>query len=310
MDDLDRRLITELQSDPRQNHTKLTRSLGISEHTVGKRIERLVSSGEIIFTALPYMKLFGYNTSAYVGLRLKQKSKSSSIAMQLCKMPQIRYVSSCEGFADIFFGGDYKSNEELSNFISDYVAKIDGISQVNTMVELKQIKEQSFGRFGIQNLKRKIVPQVGDIVIDEIDHRIILELQKDCRIPIKKLAQLINKSEQTINRRIKNLVASGAIELAAMVSDKVIAYAQNVFIAVEVELPKLNNVAETIAVNPLIGNAGIYSGSLQVLAYIQTTSPEDVYDFTNRQLVNIDGVNRIDWLINLKVLKRGFSWIR
>jgi Lrp/AsnC family transcriptional regulator, regulator for asnA, asnC and gidA len=178
------------------------------------------------------------------------------------------------------------------------------------MVELKQIKEQSFGRFGIQNLKRKIVPQVGDIVIDEIDHRIILELQKDCRIPIKKLAQLINKSEQTINRRIKNLVASGAIELAAMVSDKVIAYAQNVFIAVEVELPKLNNVAETIAVNPLIGNAGIYSGSLQVLAYIQTTSPEDVYDFTNRQLVNIDGVNRIDWLINLKVLKRGFSWIR
>jgi len=310
MDKLDRRIIAELQFDPRQNNAKLAASLGITQHTVGKRIERLVSSGEIIFTALPYMPLFGFCISAYIGLRLRQKSMLPFIAAQLCKSPQIRYLSSSEGFADIFIGGDFKNNDDLSNFISEHIAKIEGISQINTMVEIKRIKEPSFGRFGIRNLRRNIIPKQEGIVIDEIDHLIILELQKDARKPLKNLASLLNLSEQTISLRIKKLITSGAIELATLVSDKVIMDSQNVFVAIEIDLPKVVEVGTYIATFPVVASAGIYSSDFQILAYLIADSPEDIYNFTNKELLKIDGVNRIDWLINLKVLKRGFSWIR
>ena len=310
MDKLDRRIIAELQFDPRQNNAKLAASLGITQHTVGKRIERLVSSGEIIFTALPYMPLFGFYISAYIGLRLRQKSMLPLIAAQLCKSPQIRYVSSCEGFADIFIGGDFRNNEDLANFIAEHVAKIEGISQINTLVEIKRIKEPSFGRFGIRNLRRNITPKREGIVNDEIDHLIILELQKDARKPLKNLASLMKMSEQTISLRIKKLIASGAIELATLVSDKVIMDSQNVFVAIKIDLPKVVEVGTYLATFPVVANAGIYSGDFQILAYLNADSPEDINNFTNKELLKIDGVNRIDWLINLNVLKRGFSWIR
>jgi len=307
MDSIDRKLITELQIDPRKSSAKLAKGLGITERTVSKRINRLVSSGELVFTALPDMRHFGFPTSAYIGIRLDRPSKSSEVAEHLCQLSQLRFISVCEGFADIFIRGEFTSNEALSFFVTDHLAKIEGISSIDTMVELRHIKRLTWG-LQYRNPAELPISKVNENPIDEADHRLIIELQQDCRVPLKKLARQINTNESTVYRRINNLIASGAIELTAIPNFSKTGSTHG-FVLVQTELPRMVEVAQSIASHTQISTVGIYSGPVQILAGIHISSPEDFLDLVTRELIKTPGVIRVDTLIHLKVYKQKFFWI-
>jgi DNA-binding Lrp family transcriptional regulator len=310
MDELDRRLIIELQANPRKSNARLAKSLGIAEHTVSKRIKHFVSLDELIFTALPDMKRFGYPTSAYIGLKITQNTRSFAIAEQLCQSPDLRWVSTCEGFADLIIRGEFTSDEELADFVTDYLGNIEGISRIDTMVELKKVKRRTFSSLRNRDATRMTAQQTGDIVIDAVDRRLILELQKDSRAPLKKLAQTVDMSEMTVSRRIKNLVASGAIELTAILNTSKSGYPAHGIIGIEAEIPELARVAESIACHPQISFVGIYSGPVQIIAGIHASSPEDFLYLVTQELVKTEGIIRLDLLIHSKVFKQVFSWLQ
>ena len=52
---------------------------------------------------------------------------------------------------------------------------------------------------------------INEIKLDKVDRRILIELDKNCRIPSTKLARLVHKSRQAVDYRINNLVTQGAI---------------------------------------------------------------------------------------------------
>jgi len=310
MDDLDRNLLIELQKDPRKSNARLAQTLGITEPTVSRRIEHLRLDSELVFTALPDMRLFGYTTSAYIALKVKQPSKILEIATQLCESPKLRSVSTCEGFADIFIGGDFTSPDELTEFITDYLGKINGISQLDTIVELKRIKQRSFGRIGIRGSGRLTTLEKGAVAIDAIDRNLILALQKDCRAPLKQLASEVNMSEPTVYRRINHLINSGAIELTVIPNLKKIGYPAIGFIGIQAELSKILAVAKAVSQYSQINIVGIYSGPIQILAGLYAQSYEELAAFSTQTLAQIKGVIRIDWLIHKKELKRSLPWLR
>jgi Lrp/AsnC family transcriptional regulator for asnA, asnC and gidA len=306
MDELDRRIVAELQSDSRKSNARLAKSLGISEPTVSRRIERLVSSNDLVFSALPDMKLFGYTTSAYIGLRIRQSARSL-IAEQLCLSPCLRFVSACEGFADFFVGGDFTSTEKLADFITGYLGKIDGVIHIDTMVELKQLKKRSYG-LQFREVSASEIRKAGNIACDEANHRLIIELQKDCRTPLKKLACELHMSEPTVYRHIKNLVVSGAIQLTVIATQDL--YRVQDIIGIEADPLDLERVASSISHFPQVQHVGIYSGPIQILAGIYSSSYEDLSHFTTHELVKTEGITRVALIGQLKVLKRGLPWIR
>jgi Lrp/AsnC family transcriptional regulator for asnA, asnC and gidA len=310
MDELDRRLLIELQKDPRISNARLAKMLGITEPTVSRRIERLVSDTDLVFTALPDMRLFGFNTSAYVALKVKQPSKIAEIATLLSESPQLRAVSTCEGFADIFAGGDFKSTDEFTEFITDYLGKINGISQLDTMVELKRIKQRSCGRIGIRGSGRLTTLEKGAVTIDDVDRDLIFALQKDCRAPLKKLASEVNISEPTVYRRIQNLISSGAIELTTVTNMRKIGYTANGVIGIRADLSKILNVAKAVSQHTQVEYVGIFSGPIQILAGYYAQSCEELAAFATQTLAQTKGVIRIDWLIHSKIFKRNLSWLR
>ena len=316
MDELDHRLIYELQPDPRKSISRLAKSLGITEATVSRRIERLLSSGELFITALPDLKTFGYITSAYILLRTSPSSRSSEIAQYLCQSPSLWYISTCEGWADIFLRGDFTSNENLADFITDYLGKIPGISGIETLVELKPIKKRTFGiekrTFGIEkrDVTGTVEKKLNDVIFDEIDHHIILELQKDSRTPLKKLADDVGLSKPTVYKRIKNLVLSGAIDLTAIPNTVEVNFPVACLLGVEAELPQIKEVAKSISQYTQVVTVGLYSGPKQILASIYPVSPEDLLRLVNQEIVKIEGVIRTDLLLQLKAFKQRYSWFQ
>jgi DNA-binding Lrp family transcriptional regulator len=305
MDELDRRLLVELQDEPRKSNASLAKILGISERSVSKKIEHLLSSGEIIFSALPDMETFGYFTSAYIAIKTNHQSDATKIARQLCECPQLRLVSICAGFADIFVGGNFESNKGLALFITDYLAKIEGISRIDTMVELQTLKKKLFGRLENDKKSTLMSSPKPNVSIDKIDYNLVLELQKDSRAPLKKLANELNLSAPTIKRRIRKLVASGALELTAIPKAAAIGFPIDGIIGVEAELPDLVRIAMSIGqYTTQVGMVGIYSGPIPLFVYLSAPDSESLTQFASKTLTGIEGVRRIDFLIILENLKR------
>lgn len=139
MDTLDRRLIVELEKDPRQSNMELSRILGTSESTVRRRINKLVSSGTIILTAVPDPFKVGYKTIAFITLQV-QLSKIENIAEQLAAYPEVHYLCICAGSCDIVIWVLVRSAEELSDFIVKKLGSIEGIIRSETMIHLSYPK--------------------------------------------------------------------------------------------------------------------------------------------------------------------------
>jgi Lrp/AsnC family transcriptional regulator, regulator for asnA, asnC and gidA len=265
MDELDHKIVKELQINPRISYANLATSLGTSEATISRRIEHLISSGTVVFTALPDMKRFGYPIRVYIGLRVERPSILTEITKQICQFNQVRFICSCEGFEDIFIRGEFKSNEDLNDFIINHLCKIDGISNIDTMIELQQIKSSTFGRTEIQKVNNiNTPPTIHDI--DEIDRRLVIELQKNCRTPANKLALIINMDESTVHRRINKLISSGAVILTVTPNIGKATYSSTGFIFVEAELPEIASVADALAIYHECTLVGIYSGPVRILA--------------------------------------------
>lgn len=100
LDQVDLRLIVELQKNVRNSNAELARLMNVSESTVRRRINRLVSSGTIMLTAVPDPIKMGYQTLAFIGLQVKL-SQIEAVAKRLIPYPEVHYIGICSGSSDI-----------------------------------------------------------------------------------------------------------------------------------------------------------------------------------------------------------------
>lgn len=141
MDELDHRLITELAKDARQNCAELSRTLGVSETTVRRRIQHLEKNGIITFTATLNPAKLGYSIIALIALEV-DLGNIDKISESLALCPDVRYVSLCTGNHDIFIGTWFHSSAELTQFVKNYLAKVPGIRKSETFVILDVKKDE------------------------------------------------------------------------------------------------------------------------------------------------------------------------
>jgi Lrp/AsnC family transcriptional regulator for asnA, asnC and gidA len=303
MNELDRALIKELQKDPRQTNKHLAVSLGITENTARRRIDHLVSSGNLIFTVLPDLRKLGFPIRAYIFLHVDHL-KIGEVSEQLCKIPCLRFVSHCIGFADLYARGDFSSLESMSDFILDNLGKINGISRVETKLVCKELRrEYSY----IMTTPPEF--QTINSVIEQVDVNLIRQLQKNARSTLKELAQQTRLSDATVHRHIKELVYSGIIAFRAIPSERIIGYSAESFISIQTELDKTHTVAEEMKKYPQVRYLGYISGPIQLLAGIHASSTENLSEFVTKELIKIKGIIGIETISFLKVLKQTFTWI-
>ena len=139
MDEIDYKLVFELQKEPRKQNTELAQLLGVSEATVRRHIRDLVESGTLKLTALPNLTKVGYRTRAFIGLQV-EVSKVEAVAERIAQYPEVHFLIFCAGNVDIFIWALFSSTEHLSRFITTELGQIPGIMRMETMVQLRAVK--------------------------------------------------------------------------------------------------------------------------------------------------------------------------
>lgn len=139
LDNLDRRLISLLQENGRRSNTEMARVLDVTETTIRNRVTRLIDEGLINIVAVPTPRAVGLTLSAIIGISvtLTYLSRASEA---LVTYPETRYVGFSTGRYDLIVEAFFNDQEHLLDFISNKLATLDGITDIETSLIMKVAK--------------------------------------------------------------------------------------------------------------------------------------------------------------------------
>ena len=139
LDGLDRKIINELQDDGRQAFTTIARRLKVSEATVRKRVNRLLSKGAMQIVAAVDPLALGY-VRAEIGIRVRGASLLK-VSKRLEAVPEVSYIELVLGSYDLSISVTCRNNEDLLRVVDDAIRAIPGVEQVEALSVLKVTKD-------------------------------------------------------------------------------------------------------------------------------------------------------------------------
>jgi Lrp/AsnC family transcriptional regulator for asnA, asnC and gidA len=136
VDRLDREIIGHLQEDGRRSFREIARAVGVSEATVRARYRRLQESGTLRILAFADPFQLGGAVLALILIRVEADAHLR-LAETLASWPEVTYVSSLMGRADMYAQVICRDNEALWQLVGERLRTLDGVLESETMLEMK-----------------------------------------------------------------------------------------------------------------------------------------------------------------------------
>lgn len=144
---------------------------------------------------------------------------------------------------------------------------------------------------------------------DQIDYKIIKELSKDARVSASKIAKTIDVNERTVRRRIKHLIDTDAIRVTTIVEPSKFGYQSIADINLKVDQEVYDDFVETCKNNPNVCYIASGWGKSNIAIETRFLDNEEMFDYINYTLPNIDGVEVINFFIIPKIIYNIDQWL-
>jgi Lrp/AsnC family transcriptional regulator for asnA, asnC and gidA len=143
--------------------------------------------------------------------------------------------------------------------------------------------------------------------LDHLDKTIITALQSNGRASNAEIARKLEVSEGTVRRRLKRLTQNNVIKVVAYPEPKVLGFATEALIGLQVDPDKTDSVVEHVSAIEEAYWVSVTTGTFDMFAWVALPSSEALGTFLKEKIGNIDGVQRTETFVSLAVSKRGYS---
>jgi DNA-binding Lrp family transcriptional regulator len=135
LDELDARLLRELDAAPRVGVLELSRRLGVARATVQARLDRLVGRG-VIATFAPTLdpEALGFQVTAFATLEIRQ-GRGAQVLDHLRQIPEVLEVHTITGQGDMLCRLVARSNDDLQHVLNR-VTEFEQIVRTSTVIAL------------------------------------------------------------------------------------------------------------------------------------------------------------------------------
>ncbi|WP_187170455.1 Lrp/AsnC family transcriptional regulator [Salidesulfovibrio onnuriiensis] len=144
---------------------------------------------------------------------------------------------------------------------------------------------------------------------DKTDFKIIKELSKDARMPAAKIAANTGINERTIRRRLNHLVDSGAVRITTIVAPDMFGYHSIADINLKVDPEVYDSFVEDCKNNPNVCYIASGWGKANLAIETRFLNNEEMYDFINATLPQIEGVEVVNFFIIPKIIYNIDEWL-
>ena len=143
VDELDRIILEELQTNGRITNAELARRINLSAPATYTRIKRLEEVGYIRnYTAILDREMMGYDMLCFVciSLLLNKCSEVSSFREMVSLMPEVMECYHVTGEFDYLLKVAVRNRRELEHFMVNRLVPLPGISRIHSSLVLSEVK--------------------------------------------------------------------------------------------------------------------------------------------------------------------------
>lgn len=145
------------------------------------------------------------------------------------------------------------------------------------------------------------------VELDEIDRRIIAELQLDGRLSYAQLAPRVGLSQAATRQRVQRLLERGLMQIVAVTDPVQLGYGVQALVAISAT-GDITACADALAELDQVDYVVIVAGRYDILAEVVCRSTADLLTLVNEGIRTIDGVASTEILSYLKLVKQTYSW--
>ena len=139
LDDVNKRIIDQLQQDGRMSYATLAKKIGLSEAAARQRVQRMLDTGVMQIVAVTDPLTLGFRRQVMVGIKVEGDMRTA--ADKIAQIPEVDYVVICEGSYDILAELVCTDDEHLLALLNEKIRSIDGVQSTETYVYLKLAKQ-------------------------------------------------------------------------------------------------------------------------------------------------------------------------
>lgn len=148
MDEIDRRIIAELQSDGRLSNVELAERIGLTPAPCLRRVKRLESDGVILGYSARISAMavgLGFEVLVFVDLTHKDRATFEAFEAGVVSFDEVIDVRRMFGLPDYILRVATDSIESYETFISSRLGDVPGVDKLDSHMTMKLVKS-SVGR--------------------------------------------------------------------------------------------------------------------------------------------------------------------
>ena len=143
LDNIDQYIIDAMRKDGREAFAQIAEKLNVSPGMIRQRYNRLVELGYLKVVAVTNPLMMGMRTMALIGIHT-DGVKMLQVAEKISKLEDVVYLVVVSGRYDIICEVFCRDHEDLLKFLTEKLAKVDGIRETKSFIHLKIMKEIYF----------------------------------------------------------------------------------------------------------------------------------------------------------------------
>lgn len=143
MDELDRKILRQMQSDPTISIAALADAVGLSQTPCWRRVKKLENDGIIQGRALLLdARKLGLGVDVFAHIRLKTHDEATLVALERQTMihPEIVECFSMSGESDYLMRVVAGSIDDYERFLKKVLLHLPGVASVNSSFALQRVK--------------------------------------------------------------------------------------------------------------------------------------------------------------------------
>jgi DNA-binding Lrp family transcriptional regulator len=202
VDEIDEAIVELLEVDGRLTHREIARKVGLSRSAAAARVQRLVTTGQVVVRGVVHPAVIGRGVLAHISLVVR--GPAAPVAAQIAHRDDVPFLSLTTGTHGLIAEVRAASAREMDRTISQ-LRSLDGVAAVDTLMYVEMVRD--------------VVGPVGEVStdVDDVDLALLRALQEDGRASYVDLAAVVGLSPAGARRRVVRLVDARVVRIGAVV---------------------------------------------------------------------------------------------
>ncbi|MEU6750248.1 Lrp/AsnC family transcriptional regulator [Spirillospora sp. NPDC046719] len=202
LDAVDAVLVRELQRDGRATFQALADRVGLSRTAVRARVQNLLETGVVRVVGIVHAAVVGAEAIGHVSVTVEGSARE--VADAVAGLPAVSFAALTAGPHDLVAQVRTRDDAALATEV-DRLRSVPGVRSAEVFRSVCTVRDT-----------HAVVRELGEVTLDDIDWRLLQELQRDGRAPYTRLAHIIGLSQAATRARVVRLMRTGVIQVTGL----------------------------------------------------------------------------------------------